>query len=520
LSADASFSPAARLRAGQRSRLRPRLPRGRSDDALAARVRAGDERAFELVFDRYHRGLLAFCRHMLGANEEAEDALQHTFMAAYRGLCTSDRPIRLKAWLYTIARNCCLSILRARREQVALDEGHAAADGLAADVDRRAELRGLLADLEQLPEEQRAALVLFELGDHSHDEIAEVLGVRREKVKALVFQARESLAGWRRARETPCVEIREQLATARGAALKRATLRRHVARCQGCAEFESEVRHQRAAMAALLPVVPTVGLKAVVLGAIGAGAGGAGGGSLAGIGGAAKGVAAKTLMCAAVAGSAGSAGYVAVHEVQMRDWGGLGATATTHRAHAVGKGAAGAARAAGAAKPMVAPVVGAAAARAPAPAKRAASGQSARGKHAGWHHRFGKRGRSAGRGNSLKRGRSAGRGNSLKRGRSARRGNFLERGRSSARGGFGRRDGSGARGGSAKRDGSGARGDSGKRGRSADRRGLAKRGGSADRRGLAERGGASRRGTEGKRGGGAHSSVPRSPGGGDARGRD
>ena len=210
-----------------------------------ARVRAGDERAFELVFDRYHRSLLAFCRRMLAGNEEAEDALQHTFMAAYRALRSSDRPIRLKAWLYTIARNRCLSVLRARREQVALDDGHAASDGLAADVDRRAELRGLLADLEQLPDEQRAALVLFELGDHSHDEIAEVLGVRREKVKALVFQARESLASWRRARETPCVEIREQLATLRGAALKRATLRRHVARCEGCAEFETEVRRQR-----------------------------------------------------------------------------------------------------------------------------------------------------------------------------------------------------------------------------------------------------------------------------------
>ena len=196
------------------------FPRGRSDDALVARVRAGDERAFELVFDRYHRSLLAFCRRMLASDEEAEDALQHTFMAAYRALRSSDRPILLKAWLYTIARNRCLSILRARREQVALDDGHAASDGLAADIDRRAELRGLLADLEQLPEEQRAALVLFELGDHSHDEIAEVLGVRRDKVKALVFQARESLAGWRRARETPCVEIREQLATARGAALQ------------------------------------------------------------------------------------------------------------------------------------------------------------------------------------------------------------------------------------------------------------------------------------------------------------
>ena len=79
--------------------------------------------------------------------------------------------------------------------------------------------------------------MLSELGDLSHDEIAEVLGVRRDKVKALVFQARESLAGWRAARETPCAEIREQLATLRGGALRRATLRRHLARCPGCRAF-------------------------------------------------------------------------------------------------------------------------------------------------------------------------------------------------------------------------------------------------------------------------------------------
>ncbi len=322
------------MRADARPRLRRRVPRGRSDDALVARVRAGDERAFELVFDRYHRSLLAFCRRMLAGNEEAEDALQHTFMAAYRGLRASDQPIRLKAWLYTIARNRCLSVLRARREHVALDEGHAATDGLAADVDRRADLRGLQADLAALPDDQRAALVLFELGDHSHDEIAEVLGVRRDKVKALVFQARESLASWRRARETPCVEIREQLATLRGAALKRATLRRHVARCEGCQAFEVEVRRQRVGMAALLPVVPSVGLKAAVLSAVGVGAGGAGGGaSLAGLGGAAKGVAAKTLMCAAVAGSAGSAGYVTVREVELHGGHFRAPTATTTHVH-------------------------------------------------------------------------------------------------------------------------------------------------------------------------------------------
>ncbi len=315
---ESSLQTAPRVSARAGSRLRRRALRGRSDEALVARVRAGDDRAFELIFDRYHRGLLAFCTHMLGAREEAEDALQHTFMAAYRAMRATGGEIRLRAWLYTIARNRCLSVLRARREQVAFDETRGATDGLAADVDRRAELRELLADLERLPEEQRAALVLFELGDHSHDEIAEILGVRREKVKALVFQARESLAGWRRARETPCAEIREQLATLRGAALKRATLRRHVARCESCRQFEVEVRRQRAALGAMLPIAPTAGFKAAVLSSVlggGAAASGAGGGAaVAGLG-AAKGLAAKTMLCAAVAGSAGSAGYVAVRDI-------------------------------------------------------------------------------------------------------------------------------------------------------------------------------------------------------------
>src|SRR5918998_4749204 len=89
------------------------------DDELVRLVRRGDEAAFEAMFDRHHRGILSFCRHMVSSKEEAEDAVQHTFAAAYRDMVGSDKPIQLKAWLYTIARNRCLSILRVRREQVA-----------------------------------------------------------------------------------------------------------------------------------------------------------------------------------------------------------------------------------------------------------------------------------------------------------------------------------------------------------------------------------------------------------------
>ena len=74
---------------------------------------------------------------MLGSREEAEDAVQHTFMAAYTDLRRSDKPIQLRPWLYTIARDHCMSLLRARREQAPLDDAEPSVDGLAATVQRR-----------------------------------------------------------------------------------------------------------------------------------------------------------------------------------------------------------------------------------------------------------------------------------------------------------------------------------------------------------------------------------------------
>ncbi|MBW3652744.1 MAG: RNA polymerase sigma factor, partial [Actinobacteria bacterium] len=213
---------------------RPRLvlPRRRlqaaGDDRLVAQIRCGDgpasRNAFEVLYDRHHRGVLAFCRHMLGSPEEAEDAVQHTFSAAYRALLRDDRKIALRAWLYAIARNRCLSMLAARREQVALDHVDGvlpATTGLAQEVEQRDDLRELLADVQRLPEDQRAALVLAELEALSHKEIADILGVPPSKVKALVFQARESLMIRRQARDTSCGEIREQLSVLRGGALRR-----------------------------------------------------------------------------------------------------------------------------------------------------------------------------------------------------------------------------------------------------------------------------------------------------------
>ena len=315
-----------------RRRLPARMLRLARDERLVELVRAGSVPAFDVVYDRHHRGILAFCRHMLGSAEEAEDAVQHTFMAAYRTLTESGQRIELRPWLYSVARNRCLSVLRARREHPVDHIAEPATENLAAEVQRREELRHVLRDLAALPEEQRAALVLAELGDVPHAEIAEVLDCPSPRVKALVFQARASLHASRDARDTPCVQIREQLANLRGGSLRRNALRRHLRDCAGCREFGKRVRSQRRALAIVLPVAPSVGLREAVLGSALGGAAGT-----AGLAGGAGTLAVKALVVATVAGGGATAGVETLRDAPLPE--ATGAALAEPRAAGAGPGA-------------------------------------------------------------------------------------------------------------------------------------------------------------------------------------
>jgi RNA polymerase sigma factor (sigma-70 family) len=248
-----------------------------ADRHLVEEIHEGSERAFEELFKRHRGPLLDFCRRLLGSREDAEDIVQQTFLVAWGEISRDQGPRALRPWLYGIARHRCLTLLRARRVRFIQDGPEPTVDDLAARVTTRDELGALLTDLARLPDDQRAALVLAELGDVSHEEIARRLGCRREKVKALTYQARSSLAAGRRARETPCSEIREQLATLRGAALRRASLRRHLRECAGCRMFRDELRAQRSLVRAVPSLVPIAALKQIILKAAsdsgGAGAG-------------------------------------------------------------------------------------------------------------------------------------------------------------------------------------------------------------------------------------------------------
>jgi RNA polymerase sigma factor (sigma-70 family) len=280
-----------------------------SDERLAALAGRADREAFEQLWKRHHRGLLAFCRQMLGRREDAEDAVQQTFLSAYRALGRGAAPLRFRPWLYAAARNQCLELRKARAGEMLADVVVVETEALPALVERRQEIRELLVDMQQLPEEQRAALALSTLRPLKHDEIAHVLGCSRNEVKALVFRARASLADSRRGRETPCTEIREELARSPRTALRRTVVRRHLRHCDACGAFRAELRRQRDVGALILLLPPTADLKdramELVFGAAAAGAVAGGG-----IGAAALGQKAGAVLAAAALGAAGG---VAVH---------------------------------------------------------------------------------------------------------------------------------------------------------------------------------------------------------------
>ena len=314
----------------------------RADERLVEMVRQGDAAAFEVLYDRYHLRILSFCRHMLGSQQDGEDATQHAFVALHRHITGDDRPVDVKPWLFQVARNRCLSIIRSRREYADVDDPvlQPATEGLADSVQRRTDLRELLGDLHHLPDDQRAALLLSSLGDLSGDQIAEVIGCRPQKVKALVFQARTSLMNERDARNTDCQEVREQLATLRGGALLRGPLRRHVRNCDGCRAFRDQSRKQREALALLLPVIPTAGLKATTMSAAlggGAAVGGAAatatsGGVIASIAAGSKAGIAKIALATALAGGGIGAGVAEVHHLATKT------STPPARQHGVAKG--------------------------------------------------------------------------------------------------------------------------------------------------------------------------------------
>jgi len=159
--------------------------------ALPETARATD------LYERYASRLYGFCLHRLGNREEAEDAVQTTFLNAFRGLSRGVVPASESAWLFKIAENVCLSRHRAafRRRRVEVPGDLAAVEEtVAAPARADDELIPLEDALAEMPEAQRRALLLREWQGLSYREIAAELEVSQSAVETLIFRARRSLA--------------------------------------------------------------------------------------------------------------------------------------------------------------------------------------------------------------------------------------------------------------------------------------------------------------------------------------
>jgi RNA polymerase sigma-70 factor (ECF subfamily) len=150
-----------------------------------------------LLYERYSSKILGYCRRRLPSREEAEDAVQHTFLNAYRSLRTGVVPHAEAAWLYKIAENVCherrRSAWRRSRIEVVSDDGELR-EAVAAPVAEHDELAGLADALAQLTPNQRRAILLREWQGLSYREIAQELGTSEAAIETLLFRARRSLA--------------------------------------------------------------------------------------------------------------------------------------------------------------------------------------------------------------------------------------------------------------------------------------------------------------------------------------
>ena len=157
-----------------------------------------DSGAAAALFERHSAHVFRYCKSRLGKREDAEDAVQTTFLYAVRSLRLGVKPLVESAWLLGIARNVCLSRWEAsgRRNRVeTVCDPQELGRSAAAPQGRNEELIGLEEALARLPERQRRAVLLRDWRGLSYDEVAEQLGVTRAAVETLIFRGRERLAG-------------------------------------------------------------------------------------------------------------------------------------------------------------------------------------------------------------------------------------------------------------------------------------------------------------------------------------
>ncbi|MEA2149485.1 MAG: hypothetical protein QOD69_1315 [Solirubrobacteraceae bacterium] len=229
--------------------------RDAEDLDLIAGVRAGSDRAFEVLYLRYQGRITAYVRGMVHDHGRAEDVTQEVFMSALRRMRGTDAPIAFKPWIYEIAKNACIDSWRRSRNanevsfdaQDALgadDHGRLADPGVTPDsaVDNKDAIDNLCGAFGGLSQTHHAILVMREFEGLSYREIGERLGMSRPGVESTLFRARrrlseeyEELVSGKR-----CRRVQQIVDTSGGRATgvrDQRRMARHISHCQPCRRY-------------------------------------------------------------------------------------------------------------------------------------------------------------------------------------------------------------------------------------------------------------------------------------------
>ncbi|MEX2425426.1 MAG: sigma-70 family RNA polymerase sigma factor [Thermomicrobiaceae bacterium] len=165
-----------------------------------SRAKAGDQEAFEAIFQLYERQIYGFIYRMMGNAEDANDLTQDCFIRAYKALSQTNDDLNISAWLHRIASNACLDVLRRRQRIRWLPwESHKhehLLHGRPLDEPESNALRtetqvAVQEVISQMSPRNRMALILREYEGKSCEEIGQIMGLSRSAVKSVLFRGRE-----------------------------------------------------------------------------------------------------------------------------------------------------------------------------------------------------------------------------------------------------------------------------------------------------------------------------------------
>ena len=181
-----------------------------SDEELIRGVQKGSESDFKMLYDRYKTPLFNFLYHFLGERQAAEDCLQDVFIRIYKKAHRYQPTSKLSSWLYAMARNAALDLLRKMkvRRAFSLDapveiESEASLgdliksetpDARSASISRES-AEAIHSAIAQLEPADRQVLILCDIQEMPYKEVGEVLGFSAETIAVKLFRARQKLAG-------------------------------------------------------------------------------------------------------------------------------------------------------------------------------------------------------------------------------------------------------------------------------------------------------------------------------------